>query len=64
MIDGISILGLWGERNYRIKFEAGSLILVGENGCGKTTVLRIIYDGIRSSQFVLSSFKKTKKLLD
>ena len=43
MVTGISILGLWGERNYRLKFIEGSLILVGENGCGKTTVLRILY---------------------
>ena len=44
MIDKISIVGLWGERNYRIKFVDGSLIIVGENGSGKTTVLRIIYN--------------------
>lgn len=44
MIKTISILGLWNERNYRIKFVEGSLIIVGENGSGKTTVLRIIYN--------------------
>lgn len=44
MINKISILGLWGERNYRIEFVDGSLIIVGENGSGKTTVLRIIYE--------------------
>lgn len=44
MIDKISILGLWHERNYRIHFVDGSLIIVGENGSGKTTVLRIIYN--------------------
>lgn len=44
MIDKISILGLWKERNYRIEFVDGSLIVVGENGSGKTTMLRIIYN--------------------
>lgn len=44
MIDRISILGLWKERNYRIEFVDGSLIIVGENGSGKTTILRIIYN--------------------
>ena len=39
----IAIIGLWGERNYRFKNIDGNLILVGENGCGKSTVLRIIY---------------------
>lgn len=37
------IMGLWGERNYHLKMEDGKLILVGENGSGKSTVLRIIY---------------------
>lgn len=44
MINKIAILGLWKERNYRIEFVDGSLIIVGENGSGKTTVLRIIYN--------------------
>lgn len=43
MIEKFSIIGLWDERNYRISFKDGSLILVGENGSGKTTVLRILY---------------------
>jgi len=44
MIDKISILNLWNERNYRIELVDESLIIVGENGSGKTTVLRIIYN--------------------
>lgn len=44
MIKKISIIGLWNERNYRIELVDGSLIIVGENGSGKTTVLRIIYN--------------------
>lgn len=37
------IIGLWGERNYHLKITDGKLIMVGENGCGKSTVLRIVY---------------------
>lgn len=37
------IIGLWGERNYHLKINDGKLIMVGENGCGKSTVLRIVY---------------------
>lgn len=37
------IIGLWGERNYHLKINDGKLVMVGENGCGKSTVLRIIY---------------------
>lgn len=37
------IIGLWGERNYHLKVNDGKLVMVGENGCGKSTVLRIIY---------------------
>lgn len=37
------IIGLWGERNYHLNINNGKLIMVGENGCGKSTVLRIVY---------------------
>lgn len=37
------IIGLWGERNYHLKINDGKLVMVGENGSGKSTVLRIIY---------------------
>lgn len=37
------IIGLWGERNYHLKINDGKLVMVGENGCGKSTALRIIY---------------------
>lgn len=37
------IIGLWGERNYHLSINDGKLIMVGENGCGKSTVLRIMY---------------------
>lgn len=43
MISSFSVLGLWNERNIRINFVDGSIIIVGENGSGKTTVLRILY---------------------
>lgn len=37
------IHGLWEEKDIELDFENNRLILVGENGSGKTTVLRIFY---------------------
>ena len=34
---------LWGEKEICLHFDDNRLILVGENGSGKTTILRIIY---------------------
>lgn len=42
-IISIEINGLYGIRDFLIKFDDNKLILVGENGSGKTTVARIIY---------------------
>lgn len=43
-IKGIFIYGLWGDKDVKIEFEDNNLILLAENGSGKTTVLRIIYE--------------------
>ncbi len=42
-IFSIEIVGLYGIRDYIIRFDNNKLILVGENGSGKTTIARIIY---------------------
>jgi len=42
-IELIRIKNLFGEKNYEIRFEQNRLILVAENGSGKTTIVNIIY---------------------
>lgn len=42
-IEQIKIEGLFGELNYDIKIDDNKLILVAENGSGKTTIVNIIY---------------------
>ena len=42
-INKFIIHGLWTEKDIELDFENNRLILVGENGSGKTTVLRILY---------------------
>ena len=49
-----SIHDLWGEKDICLKFENNRLILVGENGSGKTTILRIVYETLACKWSLLS----------
>lgn len=42
-IEVFEVIGLHGKYNYRILFEENSLILVAENGSGKTTIVNMFY---------------------
>lgn len=42
-IESITITKLFGEYNYRIPLKDNKLILVAENGSGKTTIVNLIY---------------------
>ena len=67
------ITGLHGVRDYSIKIEDGKVIIVGENGSGKTTIFKIMYhtlacdwDSLRTFSFesvkMHFSNKKTIKI--
>lgn len=43
-LDKITIYDLWGEKKVEFDFDQNNLILVGENGSGKTTILRMLYE--------------------
>lgn len=49
-----SIFNLWGEREVHLKFQDNKLVLVGENGSGKTTILRIVYETLACKWAMLS----------
>jgi predicted ATP-binding protein involved in virulence len=42
-LDRFRILGLHGKKNIDVAISNNTLILVGENGSGKTTFLRILF---------------------
>jgi len=43
LIENFKIEGLYGNRNYLIELDNNQLILVGENGSGKSTVVSILH---------------------
>lgn len=49
-----TIHDLWGEKTVSLKFDNSKLILVGENGSGKTTILRIMYETLACRWSLLS----------
>lgn len=53
-LEQFSIYGLWGEKQVDLKFKDNKLILVGENGSGKTTILRIVYETLACKWALLS----------
>lgn len=55
--------GLHGYKNFAIKFKNNRLILVGENGSGKTSVLRIFYYFLTCNWLELIKFKFSKVIL-
>lgn len=61
-----TIYGLWEERNYQLKFEDEKLVMVGENGSGKTTILRIFFDTLSGkwAKLLKENFKRIKIRID
>jgi len=55
IIEKFEIEGLYGNRNYSIAFDSNQLILVGENGSGKSTVVSILH------YLLTSQWKKLNK---
>ena len=60
----ITIFDLWGEKKVEFDLDKKNLILVGENGSGKTTILRMLYEVLarRWSQLSTEDFSSIKIL--
>ncbi len=56
-LERIQIIGLHGIKNLDVKVTDNTLILVGENGSGKTTFLRILFYFLSGSWFSLVQFR-------
>lgn len=65
-LNEFGVLGLWGERNYKLRMTDGKLIMVGENGSGKSTILRILYYTLAKKwgQLVKEDFEHIYIVLD
>jgi predicted ATPase len=56
-LKSFKIKKLHGFKNYNLKFKDNTLILVGENGAGKTTILRMLYYIISGQWSTLAGFE-------
>ena len=56
-IEQFSIKNLHGYMNFELIFADNTLILVGENGTGKTTVLRMLYYLLSGQWSMLKNYK-------
>ena len=56
-IERFQINELHGYKNFDLKFQDNTIILVGENGTGKTTVLRLLYYLLSSQWGSLAQYK-------
>lgn len=63
-ITNFTIDGLHGYKNFSILFKDNRLVLVGENGSGKTSVLRIFYYFLTCNWTELVKFKFKKIALE
>ena len=57
MLNRFCVTGLHGNKNIDATIRDNTLILVGENGSGKTTFLRILFHFLSGRWFALSQFK-------
>lgn len=55
LLETLEIKNLFGRVNYKIDFEENKLILVGENGSGKSTVVSMLY------YFITKQWKKLRE---
>lgn len=63
-IKSFEIKGLYGVRDFLIKFDNNRVILVGENGSGKTTVSRIIYATLSCNWDLLRTYPFEKVVIN
>ena len=56
-IDSFRVTNLHGYKSYEFSFPDNTIILVGENGSGKTTVLRLLYYLLSGQWNLLRSYK-------
>lgn len=54
-LNAFTINNLWGEKKVDLTFNDNKLIIVGENGGGKTTILRMLYETLACKWAQLST---------